>query len=183
MSPGMSLQIARPGLVNVALLALIAGLSIVIAAEVAVLGDGRYVDALSEVPLEESAAALPDGADAPAAATVPMAPLSAYAEITRRPLFDDSRRPTAVEVDSPVSTRPISRLSAQWRLTGIVRSGENSFVLLENKRDRKTVRLQQNGVLDGWRLDSIDANRIGFVSDSGAESVEFELYEEEQGNR
>ena len=170
--------IGHLSLATKALLLLVAITSTVIAIEIAVLDEsGMYDDAI--------AAEMPDGEDFVLDANdgkPPSArPLADYNEITQRPLFNETRRPTAADVAPTVTARAISQLSQQWKLTGVVIAGDNSFAHVVNKRDRRTVRLRKDEMLDGWRLDEISADRISLASAKG--TVSLELHEEDLKKR
>ena len=102
--------------------------------------------------------------------------LAAYSEITDRPVFSETRRPPPAGAASAASARGADQMSKQWKLTGVVAAGDDTYVFVEGKRDRRTVQLQQGALLDGWRLDEIGVDQITLVS--GAATVSLELHED-----
>ncbi len=169
----MKERIGSLSLATKALLLLVGVFSSVVAIELAVLDDGDMLDA-GEAGVEDVGEFLVDSSTVNPPRSPP---LSDYGEITERPLFNETRRPIAAEVAPTVIARAASQLSQQWKLTGVVMAGDNTFAHVENKRDRRTVRLRKDDRLDGWRLDEISADRISLVSDKG--SVSLELHEED----
>ena len=176
----MRLRIGHLSLANRVQLLLIAVLSLVVAVEISMLDAGSTAEDLSALQMTDGEDLL---TDAGAVNPPGVPPLADYSEITGRPLFNESRRRIAHDVAPAVATRRTSQLSTQWRLTGVVMTGDSSFVLLEGKRDRRMVRLQKGAILDGWRLGEITAERVNFVSDAGARSVSLDLHEEDSKKR
>ena len=109
--------------------------------------------------------------------STPRAPsLAVYSEITDRPLFSPTRRPLAPSAaTSSKAGRAANQFSKLWKLTGVVMAGDDSYVLVESRRDRRTEHLLPGELIDGWRLDEISANGVTLVS--GSESVRLELHE------
>lgn len=101
-------------------------------------------------------------------------PVVIYREIVERPLFADTRRQPD---KTAAAAAPTAALSSQWKLTGVVVAGKNSFVHVEGIRDHKTVRLQVGMPLDGWRLETIEADRVVFAS--AGRSATLRLHDEE----
>lgn len=169
----MMLQIQGLSRASKALLWFCATFSVVIAAEMIVINTGN---ANGELTDEDSAGDL-DSLVVASNVTLPRAPaLNVYDEIIERPVFSDTRRPPPAGEAPTASARRADQMSAQWKLTGVVMAGDDSYVHVEGKRDRRTVQLQQNALLDGWRLVEINADQI--VLESANDTVTLELHEE-----
>ncbi len=129
-----------------------------------------------DVPLVDAAAAVLDGTDMPK-----LPPLSAFSEIVDRPVFTITRRPQPKGEKSDASTLRANKMRQTWKLTGVVMSNEAHYVLIEGKKDRRTVQLEYGAVLDGWRLEEIAADEIVLVS--GEERLIFELHDSSEKSR
>jgi general secretion pathway protein N len=99
----------------------------------------------------------------------------AYGEITERPLFTNTRKPPPVD-DAPQATVRADQLSKRWRLTGVILAAAESYVHVENVRERRTERLKIGALLNGWRLDEIFPDRVILISNN--EDVTLELHKE-----
>jgi len=100
-----------------------------------------------------------------------MPPLAAYGEILSRPLFSDTRRPpevAATAARAPALPDPSSR----WKLTGVVSTGAESHAMVTGLRDKMTQRLDTGGMIDGWKVVSIEPYRVTFESSSGTAILE-----------
>ena len=104
-------------------------------------------------------------------------PVVAYHEVVERPLFTSSRRPPEEPEETVESVRSV-QLAGKWKVTGIVVAGDDSFAHVEGIRDRKTVRLKNGALLDGWKLEEIAPNQIVFSS--GTDRVALRLHEEKE---
>lgn len=129
--------------------------------------DPGDVDGLYSPP-EAAATPLAGGS----AAQLESAPISAYSQIVERPLFSETRRPAAVKAEA-VASRRAGEMASQWKLTGVVAAGDETYVLVQGVRNRQTLHLQQGGLLDGWRVDEIGVDYVSLAS--GDESVTLEL--------
>ena len=155
------------------MLAVCVVLSLIIAAEVSVIGS----DSNSRIAERAAAALNPEpvrSGTKPAALQIP--PMVTYREVVERPLFTHSRRPPEKTTGAVESVRAV-QLSGKWKVTGIVVAGDNTYAHIEGNRDHKTVRLQVGMPLDGWKLEEIEADRI--VLRSGDEYTTLTLHEEE----
>ncbi len=129
-----------------------------------------------DVPLVDAAAAVIDGANMPK-----LPPLSAFSEIVDRPVFTSTRRPQPTGAKSDASTLRANKMRQTWKLTGVVMSKDAHYVLIEGKKDRRTVQLEYGAVLDGWRLEEIVTDEIVLVS--GEERLIFELHDNSEKSR
>jgi hypothetical protein len=171
-------QIWHLGLASRSLLALVAVLAMTVVIEVSVLGKGDIVDEAMFAEMADVEEFLLDVKDA---TPLSAPPLSAYSDITGRPLFNENRRPIVADVSPSATPQATTQLSKQWKLTGIVMAGNSSFVLVEGKRDHRTIRLQKGAMLDGWRLDEISAGHIDLMS--GTKTASLILHEKDRKNQ
>ena len=118
--------------------------------------------------------------EAASPATLQIPPVITYREFVERPLFSDARRPPQEAAAATESVRAV-QLSSNWKVTGIVLAGEDSFVHVEGVRDHKTVRLQAGMPLDGWNLTQISQDFVEFRSSS--ESVVLWLHNDKDKDR
>ncbi|MEH6826299.1 MAG: hypothetical protein V7629_20605 [Motiliproteus sp.] len=107
--------------------------------------------------------------DAPAAALQPLplealeplvtpTPLSAYSEISARPLFTQGRKPPEEHKSS------VAAATLGYLIEGIVIAEGQQIVLLKGKRDQKLRRMRPGDLLEGWRLDEVTAGAADFSS-------------------
>jgi hypothetical protein len=169
----MMYQIKGLSLVSKALLYLGITLSIVIAVETLIFSQGKAIGDVTDKEMTGVAEILADAR----AMTPPYVPrLAEYSEITDRPVFSETRRSPPPGVTLAMSTRGADQMSKQWKLTGVAVAGADTYVFVEGKRDRRTVRLQQGELLDGWRIDEIGADQITLIS--GNNTVSLKLHED-----
>ncbi len=100
----------------------------------------------------EDAADPSPGETAEAAFGLP--PLSSFREISRRPLFSETRRPAA----APVQAQPAPALD--FVLTGIVTTDGGAIAFLRLKGQPGVVRATAGQEIRGWRVDRILPDRI-----------------------
>jgi hypothetical protein len=115
---------------------------------------------LERPPLDPGASAAPVARDAPSgrtggavtkAATPSFAlpPLSDFAEVTARPLFQDGRRPL------PPTARNTAAPLPSVVVVGIVSSGAQRHALVEHGRPARIDRVVEGQALDGWTVEEI----------------------------
>jgi hypothetical protein len=99
-----------------------------------------------------------------------LAPVSAYADIVARPIFNDGRKPDPL-------TRPTTAAMAagtdqgelsEYRLVGIVADSTTQRAIVE-RSGAPSLRLAPGDRLAGWRIDKIDAQ--GIVASKDARSI------------
>jgi hypothetical protein len=83
-----------------------------------------------------------------------LAPLRSFAEVTERPLFSSSRRPSEKET-SKVADQPLSAT-----LAGIVISSSSSSIVITHGDPPVLMRLKQGDQIDGWLVRSIEPARV-----------------------
>lgn len=98
-----------------------------------------------------------------------MPPVSAYADIAARPIFNDGRRPdpptrsaTAAASGTPAGDQ--GELS-EYRLVGIVADSVTQRAIVE-RAGSPSVRLRPGDRLAGWRIEKIDASGVVASKDS-----------------
>jgi len=120
--------------------------------------------ALSIGPWLPSAAnpapAEPEIAAPPSLSEIP--PLSHFAAISERPLFQPSRQPPAAERPAPAA--PLG-IEARYRVVGLIIAGPSRRALLMSA-DRK-LEVGEGDNLDGWRVERIEADRLVLSSAAG----------------
>jgi hypothetical protein len=146
------------------LLALCFFLAVVIAAELSLLNssvaqaDIREMDAW-ETPAVSAVSAIPPGK-----------PLRAYAELSDRPLFTDTRRPPPAPANSAKGQR--ADVASAWKLTGVVVAGEQSHAFVQGIRDKAIRRIEIGNVLDGWTLTEITPTEVHFAAGDAVTRLE-----------
>jgi len=84
-------------------------------------------------------------------------PLLRYAEIKERPVFIDARRPEEDEVAAPPDQPPDQPLN----LIGVVLIPNSAAALLRPEEpNAKVLRVPQGGMVDGWRLETVQAGKV-----------------------
>lgn len=105
---------------------------------------------LAQAVLPAAAAGLPAAQSAPA-----LPPISAYAEVTERPLFSPSRQPAP-----PEAAQEDLGNSSAFTLLGIVISEGERMALIEHGKPGVVARLKEGQAVEGWRLQAIEADRV-----------------------
>lgn len=100
-------------------------------------------------------------------------PISAYNEIMRRPLFESDRRQIIENKSSSRENAANSQFSGDWRLTGVAIGENRSVAILENKKTGKVLSLANGDTVDGWSIETINAEKV--VLRNGANKREFAL--------
>jgi hypothetical protein len=108
-----------------------------------------------------------------AVAAIRHPPISAYNEVTRRPLFEEDRRQIVASTGRDNKSAAARKFASNWRLTGVAIGEERSVAILENTRSGEVLSLATGDSNDGWAIDHIDSNRV--VIRSGVNSQEFVL--------
>lgn len=83
--------------------------------------------------------------------------VTAYQDVTARPLFRSDRRP-------PIKKAAGSILD-DWYITGVVRTGARQIVLLRNNKARKSTRVRLGEDLQGWTLTDLTDDQASFRKD------------------
>lgn len=126
---------------------LCAGLAVALVVELTATREANAPASTATLP---SSAAVPK---TPGRFTLP--PLESFAEVTERPLFSSSRRPTAVDTPQSAERQPLSAI-----LAGIVISGTSSSVIVSHGDPPVLTRLKTGDDLDGWSVTSIEPTGV-----------------------
>ncbi|GGF36513.1 hypothetical protein GCM10011611_48740 [Aliidongia dinghuensis] len=110
---------------------------------------------------EPSRTTSPSAAPAPPSAATSLGPLEAYAAVTQRPLFSQSRRPPAS------GDAALSAVEQHFKLTGILTSGPERIALVRPENDRKLLRVHEGETLGGWTVRSIASDRLVLTGSEG----------------
>ena len=98
-------------------------------------------------------------------------PLRAYAEVVRRPLFSENRRPPAVENVQVEDSIDISDLE-DLVLFGVVISGATKYAIVGNRKADTAEQIKEGHRYKGWRVSEISSDRIQFEGKDG----QYELF-------
>jgi hypothetical protein len=99
------------------------------------------------------------------------APISDFSETLTRPLFHESRKP-APEVAAPTPETP-SVEQPPLQLVGVVIVPEGRSALIRMPRSKELVEVLVGERIEGWRLESIETDRI--VLKSGEASATYRI--------
>ena len=105
-------------------------------------------------------------------------PIAAFAEITERPLFTESREPPPVPVAARAVTPPLQQL--RLRLEGIAMTPGASIAVVRDLADNKILRLGEGMKHKGWELISVSPDGVTFRQ--GEQDQEITLYVDEQAS-
>ena len=122
-------------------------------------------------PLSPGAATPGKAAPAPKLAVPAVTPVSAFSETLARPLFHASRKP-APRIDTPAPEAP-SVESPNLKLVGVVIVPEGRSALVRLPKSKELVEVLVGERIEGWRLDSIETDRI--VLKSGKASATYRI--------
>lgn len=102
-----------------------------------------------------------------------MPPRENFAEILQRPLFNESRRPSA-ETGDEVAGVSAGELREQWKLTGVVIVGGEVRAMLQQREGGQHLTLVPGMPLDAsWMLEEINPDSV--IMTSGDDQVRLEL--------
>lgn len=88
-------------------------------------------------------------------ATFAMPPLDSLAEVVRRPLFSEQRRPPATAAVAAADVR-----STGFILVGIVMSPTGGLALIEHGQPQHLDRVHEHQELDGWTVEQIVRDHV-----------------------
>jgi hypothetical protein len=159
---------------SAALLALAAGVAAVLYMELA--DSVGWLIGGEDPPLPAAAATgARDGAGPNAAlqrAQRSLPPPDAYAEITERPLFMETRRPVPV-ADAAVETARKPVAVPALVVHGILVSDARRMALMKTPSDNRLVQVSPGQQLEGWEVSAIEPDRV--VITNGEDTAEFFL--------
>jgi hypothetical protein len=101
------------------------------------------------------------------------APISDFAEIVRRPLFNADRRPTS-QPSGPKAPTASGDRPPEFRLTGVAIAAERRQALLQISGQPRAYWVEEGGSIDGWLLQSVRDNAVILLS--GQQQYELLLY-------
>ena len=90
----------------------------------------------------------------------------AYSEISERPLFSPTRRPTPRQ-STPEAIGAVS----SFVFAGSIISRDDRVALVHRGQSGKLVRLREGDLLEGWRVVSIEADRVVIEHGSDREEL------------
>ena len=99
--------------------------------------------------------AQPSARPAAAKPAAGLPPMSAYAEVTERPLFSPSRQPAP-----PAAAQDDLGNSSSFTLLGIVITQGERIALIRHGQPAIVARLKEGQAVEGWRLQAIEADRV-----------------------
>ncbi len=117
-------------------------------------------------------------------------PQSFYSDITKRPVFSESRRPPQpkpkpkpVRVVKPkppvirrpptVKVKPVISITS-FKLIGVLINATTKKALIQSVRDKKEIWLRAGNSIQGWKLVSISDNNV--IMESSGIKKELQLY-------
>jgi hypothetical protein len=96
-----------------------------------------------------------------------LSPLSSFTEVTERPLFSSTRRPSPKEARQN-SDRPLGAT-----LAGIVISGASRSIIVARGDPPVLTRLKQGDEIDGWSVRSIEPTRVLLQRGNDEQQIKF----------
>lgn len=104
-------------------------------------------------------------------------PLASLSETTARPLFMESRRPTA-EASAPADVTPVhSESGPKFSISAIVMTEDERTVLVNHPDTGALVRLRQGERIAGWTLDKVESDRAIFSKVGESKSVTLRTFD------
>ncbi|MBQ0719463.1 MAG: hypothetical protein KBT88_03075 [Gammaproteobacteria bacterium] len=100
---------------------------------------------------------------------VKLAPQSTYEELVRRTLFSPDRKPKASVQQSTATAS--GRASENWLLAGVVITDDDSYAMFNEKQGQRHLKLEPEMLLDGWKVESISADRVVLIKNGESDTV------------
>jgi hypothetical protein len=123
-----------------------------------------------------------DGAGKPKAPADTVRPTSGspadYTEVENRPLFVSGRKPPAAAV-SPVTTAQSQALNA-YSIVGIISAPDRAVAVLHGPNG-PAIHLRKGQAVEGWTLETIEKNRLIFVSGDQRQELDVKSNKNQQG--
>lgn len=101
-----------------------------------------------------------------------LARLDEYGAIAELPLFDESRRPPVVKVQTVVKQQPVKQ-KLQIQALGIAVADESILAIVKDLRTGKIQRMRLFEKIDGWELQRVDEDSFVFERDGVDKVVKF----------
>jgi len=92
-----------------------------------------------------------------------------YEELVRRTLFSPDRKPKASVQSSTVGAS--GKASEHWLLAGVVKNGADSYAMFNEKVGDRHLKLQAEMLLDGWKLESIEADKVALSKNGETDTL------------
>lgn len=100
---------------------------------------------------------------------VKLPPQSTYEELVRRTLFSPDRKPKAsVQASTEANS---GKASEHWLLAGVVKSGAESYAMFNEKVGSRHLKLQAEMLLDGWKIESIEADKVALSKNGEVDTL------------
>ncbi len=112
----------------------------------------------------------------PAAPTLP--PLSAFAEVSSRPLFSETRRPPDSAVVEETSTQEAASKQDLFVVLGVATSDQQRAALIQLARNRDILSVGEGDEVDGWKVVSIRVNGVVFEKGGSQKTIEIQNLED-----
>ena len=87
-------------------------------------------------------------------------PIERFSAIVERPVFIATRRPAFAP--KPLADKNL--VLGKYRITGVIISPEERFVMMTSAANKKTVTLRLGDKIDGWSLQEVSHGKIVLVS-------------------
>jgi len=100
---------------------------------------------------------------------VDLAPQNTYEELVRRTLFSPDRKPKESVQSSTAVTS--GKASEHWLLAGVVKSGAESYAMFNEKVGQRHLKLQAEMLLDGWKIESIEADKVALSKNGEVDTL------------
>ncbi len=100
-----------------------------------------------------------------------------YAEVAQRPLFVAGRRPPAAE--AAATSAQVQTLNT-YTIVGIVAAPDRAVAVLRNPSGA-TVHLRAGQAIEGWTLETIEPNKLIFVSGGQRQELAIKSDKNQQG--
>lgn len=164
----MAMPAAR---ITVWLLGLCGAIGLVVAGELAFLGE------VPELPQGEAKPlVLPP--DPPAVQTaLRYRNVDLYYDITRRPLFLHDRRPPKPADEKPAATEALKLSPLKVTLVGVVITSKSKAALFSGARKHRVEHVPQGGTIDSWQLDEVRPDGVSLSRGSERQDVPLRHYE------
>ena len=118
----------------------------------------------------------PETSKPPSAPGAAAPPFAEFQPMIDRPLFSNTRRPPVLKDEGPQESLDAQQLREVWRLTGIaLEKGRRLATFSERQGTRRLVLELDMMLVDNWRLERIDSDRVLFSN--GTRQVEMPLRE------
>lgn len=109
-------------------------------------------------------------------------PIRAFDEILKRPLFNESRLPPPPPEKVAATSAPVVT-HLRLKLEGVAITPEARIAVLRDLTTKKMLHLAEGGNHNGWKLESVHADRTLFKRNQQTVELELELEESAPGKK